>query len=257
MSLYLDIFNVLFLRSWTKILRRPVHLTFSLVQPLMWMLFFGFLFHRYSLDSLPANISYLDFLAPGVCVMTILFGASQSGIELIRDMQSRFLMRLLDAPVHPMMILIGKLSADVVRLMLQAAVVLLLALLLGAQLNIDSSALWIMLSGMFAFAFALCSLSCLIALLAKSQESMATFVHMVNMPLFFTSTALVPGRQMPEWLAAIADVNPLSLVVNANRAALLGFGSDTMLYSLMPVMVLAVLLFASCVFIFTRFRMEN
>ncbi len=66
------------LRSWLKMIRRPGPLTFSFVQPLFWILIFGFLFHRFTLGPAYAGFSYLDFLLPGVCAMTVLFGASQS-----------------------------------------------------------------------------------------------------------------------------------------------------------------------------------
>ncbi|HEY7216683.1 MAG TPA: ABC transporter permease [Thermoanaerobaculia bacterium] len=208
-------------RTWTVTWRRPAVLTFSLGQPLVWMLFFGFLFHRFPLAGLPAGTSYLDFLAPGVSAMTVLFGASQAGIGWIRDLQTGFLPRLLNTPASPAAILAGKLLADVLRLLLQALAVLVLAILLGADVRFASAPLAMGLLCLTLFAAAFSSLSCAVALRARAQESMATFVHLVNMPLLFTSTALVPHREMPGWLAAVARVNPLSLTVDAWRGALL------------------------------------
>src|SRR5205823_5091053 len=85
-------------RTWLKTARRPVVLTFSFVQPIMWILFFGFLFQRFDVGLVLRGVRYLDFLVPGVCAMTVLFGASQSGIGLIRDMQTGFLQRLFASP---------------------------------------------------------------------------------------------------------------------------------------------------------------
>ncbi|HET9766782.1 MAG TPA: ABC transporter permease, partial [Thermoanaerobaculia bacterium] len=110
-------------RTWIKTLRRPVVLTFSLGQPLVWMLLFGFLFERYRVVELGAGFSYLDFLAPGVGAMTVLFGASQSGVGWIRDLQTGFLPRWLQAPASHHQLLLGKLLADVGRLIVQAGVV--------------------------------------------------------------------------------------------------------------------------------------
>ncbi len=234
-----------FKRTWIKTLRRPVALTFSLVQPLMWMLFFGFLFQRYALEDLPAGIRYLDFLVPGICAMTVLFGASQSGIELIRDMQTRFLQRVLATPASKLMIMAGKITADTSRLIIQASLVLLLGWALGANLQFSIGPLLTMLMSLLLFAIAFCSLSCWIALRARSQENMATFVHIVNMPLLFTSTALVPSKQMPDWLATMAQFNPLSLVVNNCRDALL-FSQTAELHSLLPLLFMAGLLFFLC-----------
>jgi ABC-2 type transport system permease protein len=214
-------------RTWLKTARRPVVLTFSFVQPVMWILFFGFLFHRFDLGQALRGVRYLDFLVPGVCVMTVLFGASQSGIGLIRDMQTGFLQRLFASPVNPGIVLTGKLVGDVLRLLAQAVVLALLGLAVGAKLQITLAGLASTLLALGLFAIAFCSLSCLVAMRTGAQESMATFVHLVNMPLLFTSSALVPAKQMPDWLAAISRVNPLTLAVDASRDALLfgEFGS--------------------------------
>jgi ABC-2 type transport system permease protein len=94
---------------------------------------------------------------------------------------------------------------------------------------------------LFALAFA--SLSCAIALITRAQESMAVFVHLVNMPLLFTSSALVPGKQMPEWLAAIARFNPLTLAVDAWRGAILLHEPVSFLGQIVPLVVVAGALF--------------
>jgi ABC-2 type transport system permease protein len=231
------------LRSWLKTIRRPVPLTFSFVQPLFWMLIFGFLFHRFTLGPAYAGFSYLDFLLPGVCAMTVLFGASQAGIVVVRDLQTGFLQRMVRSSMHPVWILSGKIVADVTRLLLQAFVVALVGVALGAQLRIDPLALLVALVALALFALAYASLSCWVALEAKAQESMAVFVHVVNMPLLFTSTALVPSAQMPAWLEALARWNPLSLVANGLREALL-LGQMPEAANLLPLLAIGTLLFA-------------
>ena len=231
------------LRSWLKTIRRPVPLTFSLVQPLIWMLIFGFLFHRFALGPEYAGFSYLDFLLPGVCAMTVLFGASQAGIAIVRDLQTGFLQRMVRSSMHPVFILTGKSVAEGTRLLLQAFVVALLGIALGARLRIDPLALLLALIALALFALAYASLSCWVALKTKAQESMPVFVHVVNMPLLFTSTALVPSHQMPAWLEEIARWNPLSLVANGLREALL-FGQIPDAANLLPLLALGAFLFA-------------
>jgi ABC-2 type transport system permease protein len=248
------VFRAVFKRTWLKILRRPVLLTFSLVQPLLWMLFFGFLFQRYTLDKMPADLRYLDFLVPGICCMTVLFGASQAGIELIRDMQSRFLARTLATPASKTLIMAGKVLADSSRLIMQALLVLLLGLALGAHLQLNLTSLATMIASLSLFAVAFCSLSCWIALKARSQENMASFVHLVNMPMLFTSTALVPGKQMPLWLANIARFNPLSLVVDNSRAVLLPDGISEWQVQFLPLAAMAALLFMAAVYALKHYK---
>ena len=230
------------LRTWLKTIRRPVPLTFSFVQPLLWMLIFGFLFHRFTLGAQYAGLSYLDFILPGICAMTVLFGASQSGIGIVRDQQIGFLQRMARASTHPGWLLTGRILADVVRLLLQAIIVALLGVALGARLDIDPAGVVIGAAGLVLFAVAYASLSCWIALKTRAQESMAVFVHLVNMPLLFTSTALVPSRQMPGWLESIARWNPLTLVADMLRSALL-LDRTPEISTLLPLLLLAVVLF--------------
>jgi ABC-2 type transport system permease protein len=215
----LDVAWQVCLRTWRITWRRPVLLTFSLGQPLIWMLLFGFLFQRFTLNGL----TYLDFLAPGVSAMTVLFGASQSGIGWIRDLGTGFLPRMLNTPASPAAILAGKILADVVRLLLQALAVLGLGILLGARLHPDPAALpaAVLCLALFASAFSL--ISCMLALQARAQETLATFVHLVNLPMLFTSTALVPRAHMPGWLATLSVINPLNVAVEVWRGALLSF----------------------------------
>ena len=231
------------LRSWLKTIRRPVPLTFSFVQPLFWMLIFGFLFQRFTLGPEYAGLSYLDFLLPGICAMTVLFGASQAGIAIVHDLQTGFFQRMVRSSMHPVWILTGKSTAEVSRLLLQALVVALLGVALGARLQIDPRALLVALVALALFALAYTSLSCWVALETKAQESMAVFVHVVNIPLLFTSTALVPSHQMPAWLEALARWNPLSLVANGLREALL-LGQMPDATNLLPLLAISTVLFA-------------
>jgi ABC-2 type transport system permease protein len=231
------------LRSWLKAMRRPVPLTFSFVQPLFWMLIFGFLFQRFTLGPEYAGLSYLDFLLPGICAMTVLFGASQAGIAIVHDLQTGFLQRMVRSSMHPVWILTGKSAAEVTRLLLQALVVAMLGVALGARLQVDPLALLVALVALALFALAYASLSCWVALETKAQESMAVFVHVVNIPLLFTSTALVPSHQMPAWLEALARWNPLSLVANGLREALL-LGQMPDATNLLPLLTIGAFLFA-------------
>ena len=237
------VFTAVGRRTWHKTLQHPVTLTFSFVQPIIWMAFFGFLFQGYRIELGRPDVTYLDFLAPGVCAMTVLFGASQSGIGLIRDLQTRFLPRMLGTPAPALVMLSGKLAADVSRLLLQAVAIGTLGALLGARIALEVGPILVALLYLFCFAWALASLSCIIALTTRRQEGMAVFVHLVNLPMLFASTALVPARQMPEWLQSIAGWNPLSLVVDALRDALLLGTLPSHPWGLVTLAALALILF--------------
>lgn len=232
-------------RTLTKTLRRPVALTFSLVQPLLWMTLFGFLFARFDVRSLRADLRYLDFLVPGVACMSALFGASQAGIELVRDLQTGFLERVLSTRAPRAAILLGKVGADALRLLAQAAMVVLLGALLGAHFTLHLRSLLVGTVAVFTLSFALACVSCALACIARAPEGMAAYVHIVNMPLLFTSTALVPARSMPPILSTLADANPLTMAADALRSGLvLGEGVDG-IGVLVPLVLLATVCFVA------------
>jgi ABC-2 type transport system permease protein len=233
----LSVIRAVYYRTWLSVARRPVVLLLSLVQPLIWMSFFGFLFHRFPLGQLPADVSYLQYLLPGVCGMTVLLGASQSGIALIRDMQTGVLERMLSTPASRPAMLLGKVAADVSRLLVQAALVAMLGMLLGVRFHLPLGALLLAVAYLALFGAGYCCLSCWIALQTRSQESMAAFVHVANMPIFFTSTALVPFKQMPPWLNSIAAWNPLTLAIEPLREAML-FGTYSQALATLGVLAL-------------------
>jgi ABC-2 type transport system permease protein len=193
---------------------------FSFVQPIVWMTFFGFLFHRYRVERITDTAGYITFLLPGVSAMTVLFGASQAGVEIIRDFQTGFLQRMLLTRADGRLVLAGKLAADVTRLVVQATLIVLLGVLLGARASVSLTGLPVGVLALCLFALGLGSISCAIALLSRNPEAMAVFMHLVNMPLLFTSTALVPERHMPRGLAIVSVLNPFSAAVDALRSAL-------------------------------------
>lgn len=206
-------------RSLVSAIRRPVVLTFSLAQPALWMLLFGPLMSR-AFTSTEAR--YVSFVAPGIVGLTLLFGSSQIGVSLVKDAQSGMLSRMVGAGAPASVLLLGKLLGDVVRLGIQAALVLLLGLVAGASFTPHLAQLPWVLATCLVLVVIVGSVSASIACATRQPEVMGTFVHLVNIPLLFTSTALVEDRHLPSVLARVAPHNPLSLFAEAARAMLLG-----------------------------------
>jgi ABC-2 type transport system permease protein len=114
--------------------------------------------------------------------------------------------------------------ADVTRLLLQAAAIFVIGMILGAKLTVTAGGITACLFALASIGMFFCGVSSFIAMKTRAQEGMATFVHLVNMPLIFTSSVLVPIKQMPGWLARVAEFNPLTLAVDICRQAVL-FGN--------------------------------
>lgn len=237
----MSVFRQVYVRTFRQSLRRPVHLSFSLLQPLMWLVFFTAVMERAARLPLAEGADYRGFLLPGIAAMTTLFGASQAGIGLIRDLQTGLLQRMLATPASRGALQAGRAAADATRLVLQAVVVLAVGAAVGIPLTFSLLPWLIAFATLFVFAVAFGSLSAWIALRSGRQETMASFIHVVNMPIFFTSTALAPRGAMPDWMATIAALNPLSPVVDAMRAAALSGSMPSVAATLLPVGALALL----------------
>ncbi|GIF96906.1 ABC transporter permease [Catellatospora citrea] len=191
------------------------------VQPALWLIIFGQTFSR--LYAIPTGgTPYLDFLAPGILAQSALFVSIFYGIQIIWDRDAGVLAKLMVTPTPRAALVTGKAFAAGVRALVQALVVLVLAVLLGVSLTGDPlrllGAAAVLLLGSAFF----CCLSITIAGLVLKRDRMMGIGQAIMMPLFFASNALYPVAVMPGWLQALARVNPLSYEVEALRGLLIG-----------------------------------
>ncbi len=250
----LDAMGAVFVRTARATLRRPVALTFSFAQPLVWMLLFGFLFQSFPVGPQWGPNGYVVYVIPGICAMSVLFGASQSGISLVRDMQTGVLRRFLATPAGGTWILLGKLSADTARLVVQAAITLLVGWILAGTPTLfwTRAPATILAYALFGFAFS--ALSCSVALLARSPEGMAAYVHLVNMPVLFLSGALVPRRYMPVWIETASRWNPLTLAVDVCRRGLFRNRGLEPFRTLLPLALIGIVLVSAAAILMRRYE---
>ncbi len=195
-------------RMWKKLYFRPIHLIVSFVQPIFWLTIFGLLFE--GKFTFPEG-NYLSYLLPGVCAMTVLQSSAQSGILYIKDFQTDFFGRYNFVQQSKLSILFFKIFADYTRILFQVFIIILIGWGMGVSgIHLTFSGCSQLVLATFLFTVFYASLSCLIALRVKVSELMATFVHLFNLPIVFTSTALIPNKDLPEWLEWVTAYNPLS-----------------------------------------------
>jgi len=231
-----------FERDMLRWLRGRVSVVSALIAPAAWLIFVGL--------ALPTTFSehYIDFITPGILVLTMLGVSLQGGSLLVFDKILGFLNKFLALPSSRESILFGKILFITTRGLIQATVILVLALVLGASLF--SLPVVLLSYGILAlFGVLLSAFSTTIALYLSDHDSYAAFNAMVSMPLFFTSSALMPYSVMPPWLSAIAYWNPVSFAIDAIRSLQEGVVAWTRIGVLA---VLAVLVVAFCVRKFRR-----
>jgi ABC-2 type transport system permease protein/oleandomycin transport system permease protein len=208
-------------RNLIRYVRLPTLLVFSTIQPVMFVLLFRYVFGGAIRLPVP-GLSYVDFLMPGIFVQTTIFGSTQTGIGLAEDLQGGMIERFRSLPMARSAVLAGRTISDSVR---NLFVVLLMAgvgWLTGFRFHggLFEFALALLLVVGFGFAFSW--ISALIGLAAGNVEAAQAGSFVWIFPLVFASSAFVPVQSMPGWLQAFAEVNPVTIVVDAVRSLCLG-----------------------------------
>jgi ABC-2 type transport system permease protein len=202
-----------------KLLRDPTELLSRALQPVLWLAVFGQVFSQ--VRGIPTgDLSYLDFMAPGILAQSILFAAIFYGIAIIWERDLGIVHKLLVTPASRVALVLGKAIAAGLRGLVQAIVVYLVALALhvGILWNI-----WAMLTVACAVLLGSCifaTFSLVIACIVKTRERFMGIGQVLTMPLFFASSAIYPLELMPRWLKAIAIANPLTYLVDALRQSM-------------------------------------
>jgi ABC-2 type transport system permease protein len=199
--------------------RQPWWIAVSLVQPVIWLLLFGALFH--AVIDIPgfASDNYIQFLAPGVIVMTAFFGAGWTGMPVIQDIDRGVIDRFLVSPVRRPSMIAGRLVSSAVTIAIQSLIIVALALIAGASFDnsVLGVAVLILVSILVAAAFGCLSIG--LALLIRREETLIAIVQFLLLPLSFMSVTFMQKSLMPGWMQAVSDYNPLNWAVEAGRDA--------------------------------------
>ena len=212
-----------------KLSHDPTELFTRALQPALWMLVFGEVFSH--VRAIPTgNMSYLDFMAPGILAQSVLFVAIFYGISIIWERDLGIVHKLLASPTPRTALVLGKALSAGVRAISQAIIIYLLSLLLSVKLSWAPINLIAILFVVIISAALFSTFSLIIACIVKTRERFMGIGQVLTMPLFFASNAIYPISIMPDWLKAIAHFNPLTYEVDALRTLMISGG--TSLYGL-------------------------
>ncbi len=210
---------ILWLRQLKRFIRKKASIVGALGQPIIFLLAIGFGLNPIYQRAGGGN--YIQFLAPGIIVMSVLFTSIFTGLEIIWDKQFGFLKETLVAPVPRWQILLGKVLGGATVAMIQGTLVFLITLFAGFR-----PAHWTSLPLAFLFLFLVAILSSAMgAAIAARLDDMQGFPLIFNFlvqPLFFLSGAIFPLKNLPLALNFITKINPFSYGVDGLRYALNG-----------------------------------
>ncbi len=262
-------------KKWTG--RRPV-LVISVITPLFWILLFGKSFDITSVVdisnlNLPTSLvqyvveafrervyrifgtrDYFTYVASGMLVVFALFQGTFSGVGVVFDKRLGYMTRLMVSPIRWESIFVAKVLATAFRITILSSLLLLVAYVAGFDFKDDLTVLdvigaWVVL---VSIAIAFSSIFISLGFMTDSHELIFSLGNLVNLPLMFTSSALFPVSQMPEWLRVIAYVNPLTYGADLVRFFLVGKPLDNVPLLFGAVLALSTLTFATCMVISVR-----
>lgn len=226
----MDTITALWVRQLKRYLRSKSRIVGSLGQPILFLLALGYGFGP--VFSKAGQGNYLNFLAPGVISMSILFTAIFSGIEIIWDRQFGFLKETLVAPVSRMQIMIGRTLGGATVSTIQGVIVTIIAILFGfrpANIGLLLPAIFVM----FLVGLLFTALGTAIASQLEDMQGFQLIMNFLVMPIFFLSGALFPLTGLPGAISVIARINPLSYGVDAIRYLLIGVSTFHLATSLL------------------------
>jgi ABC transporter DrrB family efflux protein len=210
-------------RGLKESVRKPALLVFTFIEPVILIVIFRYAFG--GAISTP-NGDYANFLMPGILVLTAVFGAIVTGIGLSEDLSKGIVDRLRSLPMARSAVLVGRTLSDLVRNVGNVIIIFGVGFLVGFDPSQSILRILAAVGLLLAFAYVFSWISATIGLLVRDPETAQGAGFVWVFPLTFISSAFVPTATMPSAVRAIADVNPITLCVDAVRALTVG-GSAT------------------------------
>ncbi|MPZ92617.1 MAG: ABC transporter permease [Actinobacteria bacterium] len=207
-------------RNLRRLARIPTLIAFATVQPALFVLLFTYVFGG-AVDP-PGVENYIDYVLPGLFVLAIGFGASQTGVALAEDLATGMIDRFRSLPIGSLSVLAGRVAADAVRNLFVIALMIGLGSAIGFRFHAGPAAAIAVVALALAIGLAFSWLNVFLGLLVRDAESAGLAGLFPVIILIFTSSTIVPVATMPGWLQAFAEVNPITVVVDALRTLTLG-----------------------------------
>ncbi|MGQ9546765.1 MAG: ABC transporter permease [Dehalococcoidia bacterium] len=211
----------MWLRELKRFVRVKARVVGSLLMPLLFLAFLGLPMSLASRIPGLEGIGYLDFFAPGIVGMTLLFAGTMSGASVIWDKEFGFLKEVLVAPVNRFSVILGRSLGGMTIAIIQALVIVGIAVAMGVKLS-SASGLLLAILIMILTCATFTGFGLIIATKLGNLEGFMAIMNLIIFPIFFLSGAFFPIGSMPPWLRYIMYVNPLTYGVDGLRSTLIG-----------------------------------
>lgn len=241
---------IMWLRQFKRYIRSRSRIIGALGQPLLYLLALGYGFGQVYQKAGGGN--YIEFLAPGIIAMSVLFTSMFNGIEMIWDRQFGFLKETMVAPVPRIAIMFGRVLGGATVATIQGMIVFVLSFAVGFRLHMPNAGWFLLLALVFTFLIALLftALGTAIAAAITDFQGFQLIMGFVVMPVYFLSGAIFPLTNLPKVMEVVTRIDPLTYGVDGLRGSLIAsnvfhLGFDA---SLMAIISLLILLVGSYLF---------
>ena len=201
--------------------RMPVWIFLSLFQPILWLLLFTQIFSSLSMLPQLGGVSYLQFFAPGVVVMTVIFGSAWAGMGMLQDIDMGILSKMLATPVTRPSIILGRVLSAMVMLVIQALIIFVIAVIMGVKLATGIPGVLLSILIISLLGLGLAAFSNGLALFFRRQEPLIAAINFIALPTVFLSSTMMPGELLPAWLNTLRQFNPVDYAVVGVRELVL------------------------------------
>jgi ABC-2 type transport system permease protein len=214
---------LIFHRSLWLTIRQPTWIVFGMMLPVLYLFLFGPLLEG-ATKAAGTGTSAFNWFVPGLLIQIAIFGTAFVGFGLIAELRSGVIERMRVTPMSRGAMLLGRSLRDVVILMVQAILLIILAIPLG--LTVEPAGIAVVLALLVLIGLAVAPLSYAAALILKSEDAFAPLVQGIAMPLLLLSGILLPMALAPDWLQFLSSINPFTHTVDAARALFNGQWGD-------------------------------
>jgi ABC-2 type transport system permease protein len=207
-------------RQLRALARQPAYLVISLIQPVIWLFLFGSLFRK--IVELPGfgTSSYLDYLVPGVVIMSALSTSMWSGMTVLEEIDRGIMDRFLVLPLHRSAIINASVIMQSLMTTVQSVIIVALGWAAGAHYPGGVAGVLVLIAGSVLIAIVFSAFSNTVGMLARQRETIIGINTFLLLPLTFLSSAFMVTALMPHWMRNVADGNPVNWALEAGRAAM-------------------------------------
>ncbi|OFW59259.1 MAG: ABC transporter [Candidatus Solincola sediminis] len=217
-------------RNLINLIRVPRLFVFTMIQPVIFVVLFRYVFGGAIAVSSVSPFPYVDYLLPGIFIQTVVFGAITTAISMATDLQSGLLERFRALPMSRTAFLAGRTFSDLMRNVLVVALIAGVGFAVGFRIHTNALLFIFAMLLVLLFSYVLSWLFTIVGLALRDPESAQAASFPVMAPLVFASSAFVPVDSMPTWLQGFAKYQPVSVTASAVRSLSIGGPTSSFLF---------------------------